>query len=112
LRLAFHIPSGSFFFGSLFPRGSGGAFAPANPITCSADWVRGFSCILGRRHAALQHILLALAQHLRIKKWRGEISSLDVQRQRAMLPLKKMFRDFAGFVPGPTGKARCLGRNT
>jgi hypothetical protein len=66
----------------------------------------------GRRHAALQHIPFAAVQHLRIKKWRGEISSLDVQRQRAMLPAKKMFRDFAGFVPGPTGSSKMFGRNT
>jgi hypothetical protein len=55
---------------------------------------------LGRRHAALQHALFAAAQHPRIKKWRAEISSLDVRRQRAMLLAKKMFRKFAGFVPG------------
>jgi hypothetical protein len=59
-----------------------------------------FSCISGQRHAALQQGLFAAAQHPRTKKWKGEISSLDVQRQRAMLPPKKMFRKFAGFVPG------------
>jgi hypothetical protein len=72
-----------------------------------------FSCTSGQRHAALQHGLFAAAQHPRIKKWRGEISSLDVRRERAMLLPKKMFRKFAGFVPEPTpAQARCLGRNT
>jgi hypothetical protein len=71
-----------------------------------------FSRISGRRHAALQHVSLAAAQHLGIKKWRGEISSLDVQCERAMLLAKKMFRDFAGFVPDPTGSSKMFGRNT
>jgi hypothetical protein len=77
-----------------------------------ANRLRCFSCNSGQRHAALQHILFAAAQHPGIKKWRGEISSLDVQRQRAMLLPKKMFRDFAGFVPGPTGSSKMFGRNT
>jgi hypothetical protein len=77
-----------------------------------ANWSRCFSCNSGQRHAALQHTLFAIAQHPLIKKWRGEISSLDVQRQRAMLRAKKMFRDFAGFVPGPTGSSKMFGRNT
>jgi hypothetical protein len=37
---------------------------------------------------------------LGIKNQRDEISSLDVGRERAMLLAKKMFRGFAGFVPG------------
>jgi hypothetical protein len=61
----------------------------------------------------MQHTLFAAALHLGIKNQRGEISSLDLWRERAMLLAKKMFRDFAGFVPEPTpAQARCLGRNT
>jgi hypothetical protein len=46
---------------------------------------------------------------LGIKNQRAEISSLDVQRQRAMLPGNKMFRDFAGLVPGDTGSSKMFG---
>jgi hypothetical protein len=56
--------------------------------------------------------LFAAAQHLRIKKWRGEISSLDVQRERAMLPAKKMFRNLRDLFPAIPAQAGCLGRNT
>jgi hypothetical protein len=62
----------------------------------------------GGLHAALQHALFAAARYLRpCFAWRiiieeAEISSLDVQRQHAMLPgNKKMFAgDFARFAPG------------
>jgi hypothetical protein len=65
---------------------------------------RGLRCIATHTFAA--------PQHPRIKNQRGEISSLDVWRERAMLLAKKMFRDFAGFVPGPTGSSKMFGRNT
>jgi hypothetical protein len=48
-----------------------------------------FVALFPRALAALQHVLFAAAQHPRIKKWRGEISSLDVQRERAMLRLRR-----------------------
>jgi hypothetical protein len=39
----------------------------------------------GQRHAALQHIR-SQARSIRGQKWKREISSLDVRRERAMLP--------------------------